>query len=318
VTEVFSKFNLADLEPLFEVFGGRLKSDVPLARYTAARIGGPAKVFLEVKSADELAEAMRLVWQIKVPYHVLGGGSNVLVSDTGVDAVVLHNRARQTRFNNQTEHPTVWAESGANFGKIARQAASLGLTGLEWAVGIPGTLGGAIVGNAGAHGSDISENLLVAEILQRHPHHLDGGVRESWSPERLQLEYRSSVIKRNPGSHVVLSAEIMLDHSTPEKVQPKIDEFVAYRQRTQPPGASMGSMFKNPSGDYAGRLIDAVGLKGLTVGDAQISELHANFFINRDQATAKDVYELTKIAKREVHKKFGIDLELEIELIGEW
>jgi UDP-N-acetylmuramate dehydrogenase len=223
------------------------------------------------------------------------------------------------RFDEQSASPTVWAESGANLGVIARQAAQLGLAGLEWAAGIPGTLGGAVVGNAGAHSGDMAGNLFLAEIL----HHKGTGqkvriVREEWPVEKLEYSYRSSILKRQPGKTIVLAAALRLERSTPQAVQTRIDELTAYRKRTQPPGASMGSMFKNPPGDYAGRLIEAAGLKGLQIGDASISPLHGNFFINNGSATARNVSDLIKLAQKIVFEKFGISLELEIELLGEW
>jgi UDP-N-acetylmuramate dehydrogenase len=299
--------------------GMRLEENASLERYTAARLGGPADVLVEVNSADDLAQAARLLWKLNQAFILLGGGSNVLISDLGVRGIVILNRARQIRFIETETLPRVWAESGANFGLLARQAAQRGLAGLEWAAGIPGTVGGAVVGNAGAHGGDLAGNIQLAEIL----HHIGGvdkttPVREEWPPERLGLAYRSSNLKRNPGQAVVLSATLSLEHSTTALVQARLDEFTQYRRRTQPAGASMGSMFKNPIGDYAGRLIEAAGLKGHVIGGAEISSLHANFFINQGQASASDVRALIDLAHREVARQFGIQLELEIELIGEW
>ncbi|MFQ5616508.1 MAG: UDP-N-acetylmuramate dehydrogenase [Anaerolineales bacterium] len=295
---------------LRSVFGERLQLGAPLARYTAARVGGPADALLAVASMDELVEAVRHLWAEGIPFTILGGGSNVLVSDAGVRGVVLLNRAKKVRFDENVEPPVVWAESGANFGAIARQAANKGLGGLEWAAGIPGTVGGAVVGNAGAHRGDVAGNLAQAEVL-----HVVRG-RETWPVEKLAFEYRSSDLKRNPGQAVVLSATLQLEHSSPEAIREKMGHFLARRRQTQPPGASMGSMFKNPPGDYAGRLLDAAGLKGTRVGDAEISTLHANFFINHGEATAADVYELIQLSHSTVAEKFGIKLELEIELIG--
>jgi UDP-N-acetylmuramate dehydrogenase len=320
-----------DLTALKDAFGERLQVNVPLARYTAPRLGGPADVLLVANTANDLAEIAARLWQLEAPFWVLGNGSNVLVSDAGVRGVVVLNRSRQVRFNDRSSPPTVWAESGTNFGALARQSAARGLAGLEWASGIPGTIGGAVVGNAGAHGGDLAGNLLVAEIL--HPSSLEASspsdrsspaVREAgctvsaWPVERFEFAYRSSWLKRNPHQAVVLSTTLKLVWSTPEVVQAKIEEFTAYRHRTQPPGASMGSMFKNPPGDYAGRLIEAAGLKGVRVGEAEISALHANFFINRGQASAADIYTLLNRAQKAVLDKFGINLELEIELLGEW
>ena len=308
-----------DLNLLRQTFGARLQEQAPLARHTAARLGGAAEALLEVESAQELADAVLLAWQHAWPYLILGGGSNVLVSDAGVRGLVIINRARQVRFDQQAEPPTVWAESGANFGLLARQAAQLGLAGLEWAAGIPGTLGGAVVGNAGAHGSDMSDNLLLAEILHQHATAQQvEPERQEWPVQKMEYAYRSSLIKRQPGRSIVLAALLRLERSTSAQVQARIDEFVAYRKRTQPPGASLGSMFKNPPGDYAGRLIEAAGLKGARLGDAQISPLHANFFINSGNASASDIRDLILLAQETVMRKFGVELELEIELVGEW
>ncbi len=215
--------------------------------------------------------------------------------------------------------PTVWAESGANLGLVARQAARHGLSGLEWAAGIPGTIGGAVYGNAGAHGSDMASNLLVAEILHcKELMQTGSSNREHWSVEKLDLAYRSSRLKRSPGRDVVLAALLRLQPGDPAVIRAKMDELVANRRRTQPPGASLGSMFKNPPGDYAGRLIEAAGLKGLTSGGAQISSVHANFFINLGAATAADFADLVRQARQAVLEQFGVELELEIEMLGEW
>lgn len=315
---IASKDQAAGWQSLEQVFGSRFQRNTSLARYTAVRVGGPADVVLEVLSSAELAMAVRTLWSLTSPFVILGGGSNVLVSDAGVRGVVILNHARQLRFDEQFQPPQVWAESGVNFGVLARQAAQRGLAGFEWAAGIPGTIGGAVFGNAGAHGSDMTSNLEVAEIL-----HQTGEI-ESWPVDKFEFSYRSSLLKRKlpdkvySPAVVVLSATLRLEHSSPEVVQARIDSFVAHRRRTQPPGASMGSMFKNPPGDYAGRLIESVGLKGMQIGNAEISSLHANFFINRGQATASELNSLIRLAQKRVFEQTGVSLELEIELIGEW
>jgi UDP-N-acetylmuramate dehydrogenase len=253
---------------------------------------------------------------------VLGSGSNVLISDAGVRGVVLLNQARQVRFDEEGDPPTVWAESGAKIGLLARQAATKGLAGLEWATGIPGTLGGAVVGNAGAHGKDMSSNLMVAEILHLNPLMGMGSSlelqKETWSVEQFGYEYRSSILKRKTLEAVVLVVLLRLERSDPKTVQERMDAYTEHRRRTQPPGASMGSMFKNPPGDYAGRLIEAAGLKGKSIGEAQISSLHANFFVNNGNASASDIYALIQLAQKRVAEKMGVRLELEIELVGDW
>ena len=308
----FRTFTLANLLTSklahLPTFRDRLRRGEPLARYTAARLGGPADALLAVRSADELAEAVRLLWEAEIPFHILGGGSNVLVSDRGVRGVVLLNRARKARFAERG----VWAEAGANLGALARQAAIKGLGGLEWAGGIPGTLGGAVSGNAGAHGGDIAAILERAEILHRERGRLHISAAD------LGFGYRTSALKRGELPGIVLSASLRLHPRPPEEIQARMETYLEHRRRTQPPGASMGSMFKNPPGDYAGRLIEAAGLKGTRIGGAEISPVHANFFINRGGATAQDVYRLIQLARETVARQFGITLELEIELLGEF
>lgn len=298
------------LDQIRERFTDRAELDQPLARFTSARIGGPADMLLTAASADELAEMVSFVWELDVPYLIMGGGSNMLVNEKGVRGVVILNKARKVVFDSEVS--SVWAESGSNFGATARQAGRKGYSGLEWAAGIPGTVGGAVVGNAGAHGGDTAGSLILAEVL----HHKEG--RQSWPPEMLAYDYRTSILKTEPGRVVVLAASFRLEQGKPEDIEAKMDQFLAFRKRTQPPGASMGSMFKNPSGDYAGRLIDAAGLKGHRIGQAQISELHANFFLNHGDATADEVYTLISTARQSVEDRFGVRLELEIELVGEW
>jgi UDP-N-acetylmuramate dehydrogenase len=305
-------------------FGSRMEEHAPLARLTAARIGGPADVLVTVNSAAELAEASLLLWRHQVPFLVLGGGSNVLVSDRGVRGAVIHNRARAVRFTVEDGLVVVRAESGANLGAVARQAAARGLAGLEWAAGVPGTVGGAVLGNAGAHGGDMAGNLLLAEILHVSASARDGSWQElveEWPVEKMEYAYRTSQLKRNTGQAVVLAAEMKLERRPDDEakvIEEKMAAFNEHRRKTQPPGASMGSMFKNPPGDYAGRLIEAAGLKGARSGDAEISSLHANFFVNTGEATAEDVRRLLLLAQERVAQHSGVQMELEIELIGEW
>jgi UDP-N-acetylmuramate dehydrogenase len=300
------------MDDLRDKFGDQLMENEPLAKYTSARIGGPADALLIVQSADDLVQVVSMLWTMDVPFEILGGGSNVLVSDAGVRAVVLLNKARKVVFNQDDDPPTVTAESGSNFGAVARQAAQKDLSGLEWAAGIPGTVGGAVVGNAGAHGGDIASSLVMAEILQQV------NLRHTWTPDQFAFRYRGSILKEKKGSAVVLSATLELSRGKPEEINKKLEDYLDHRRRTQPPGASMGSMFKNPPDDHAGRLIDHAGLKGARSGDAEISAVHANFFINQGGASAQDVYALICQARQTVLEKFGVALELEVELFGDW
>jgi len=299
---------LADL--LRVRFGDAVQANISLAPYTSARIGGPADVMITVKSADELAEAVTHLRKLGLKFIMLGGGTNMLVSDKGVREVVVLNKAKEIRFDSG-DQPKVWAEAGATFSQLAHRAASKGLAGLEWAATVPGTLGGAVYGNAGAFGGDVAHDLISAELLTERG-------RETWPVEKMGYGYRTSVLKRGDIKAVVLSAELMLKNAIKEEVSVKIDQFSARRKAAQPPGASMGSMFKNPEGDHAGRLIEAAGLKGTRIGNAEISTVHANFFINHGETRASDIRALIELAQRAVAEKFGVKLELEVELIGDW
>lgn len=298
------------LPTLRAVFGDRLQENVSLARYTSARIGGPADALVIANSANELAEIMSQLWELNTPNVLLGGGSNMLVSDRGVRGIVVLNRAKDVIFDNGSK-PKVRAEAGVVFSNLARRAASHGLAGLEWAAAVPGTVGGAVYGNAGAFGGDMAGSLIQAELLTETG-------RETWPVEKMGYGYRTSVLKRQSLKFVVLWADLRLEHSTKEEVSAKISELSERRKATQPPGASMGSMFKNPPGDFAGRLIEAAGLKGTRIGSAEISPVHANFFVSHSQTKADDVRALVDLAQKSVAEKFGVNLELEIELIGDW
>ncbi|MDO8752768.1 MAG: UDP-N-acetylmuramate dehydrogenase [Anaerolineales bacterium] len=291
-------------------FGDAVQEHVSLAPYTSSRIGGFADILVMVKSTNELRDVMKVVWEHEIPYYVLGGGSNVLVSDQGVRGVVVLNRAKEVRFESGNQ-PAVWCESGVIFSNLANRCASKGLAGLEWAATVPGTIGGAVYGNAGAFGGEMSRSLIWAEMLTT-----DG--LENFSVEQMGYGYRTSVLKRAENKAIVLSALLRLTNSTKEEVSAKIEEFSERRKSTQPPGASMGSMFKNPQGDHAGRLIEAAGLKGTRVGNAEISTVHGNFFINHGQTRASDIRELVDLTRRIVKQKLGVELELEIEFVGEW
>ena len=291
-------------------FGAAVQENVLLAPYTSARIGGPADVLIMVKSANELMDVMTVLWERETPYYVLGGGSNVLVSDKGVRGVVVLNRAKEVRFESG-DQPTVWCEAGVVFSNLANRCASKGFAGLEWAATVPGTIGGAVYGNAGAFGGDMLHNLIWADVLT-----MNG--REKISVEQMGYGYRTSSLKRNEMKAIVLSAMLRLKNSTKEDVSAKIEQFSERRKATQPPGASMGSMFKNPEGDHAGRLIEAAGLKGTRIGNAEISTVHGNFFINHGETKAEDVHALIRLTQRTVLEKIGVQLDLEVELVGEW
>jgi UDP-N-acetylmuramate dehydrogenase len=298
------------IDILYARLGDKVKENVSLAPYTSARIGGPADILITAESADELARIIKLLQKQEIDYLMLGGGSNVLVSDKGVRGVVVLNRAKGVRFHNG-EEPSVTVESVVIFSNLANRCAAKGLGGLEWAATVPGTVGGAVYGNAGAFGGDIAGNLIWAELLTENG-------RERYTPEQMDYGYRTSILKRGELDAIVLAAELRLKNSTKDEVTANIEQFSAHRKATQPPGASMGSMFKNPNGDYAGKLIEAAGLKGTRIGNAEISPLHGNFFINHGTTSAEDIRALIQLVIKTVKEKQGVELELEIELVGEW
>lgn len=299
-----------------QVFGSQFRTMQPLAKHTTARVGGSAELFLVVESAEELQIAVEMAYDLGLPYFILGGGSNILVADDGISGLVIQNRARAVHFRSTGVSVICTAESGVNFSMLARQCIAKGLGGLEWAVGIPGTVGGAVVGNAGAFGSDMAANLIAAIVWAP-----DDGV-QTLTRSEMRYAYRSSVLKqeaRQPGPRrVVLTAELELKPEPVDVLTARADAFNTRRRQTQPPGASMGSMFKNPEHYFAGYLIDAAGLKGFRIGGAQISTLHANFFINDQDATAEDIRELLAEAWNSVRDQFGVELEPEVELVGDW
>jgi UDP-N-acetylmuramate dehydrogenase len=289
-----------------------VQANEPLARYTALRIGGPADLLVSADSVQALQRSVELAWECQVPCQVLGGGSNVLVSDAGVRGLVVLNRARAVTFGELQ----VRAESGASFSTVARRCVARGLAGLEWAASIPGTVGGAVVGNAGAWGGDVASTLVRATILE------PAGAVVEWPVAQFDYGYRTSVLKRQSlegtPRAIVLAAEFALRAGDRGTLEAQVTSINSRRKASQPPGATCGSVFKNPPGDYAGRLIEAAGLKGKRREGAEISSLHANFIVNHGQATAADVKALIDEARQAIQAQFGVSLELEIELMGAW
>jgi UDP-N-acetylmuramate dehydrogenase len=304
------------VERLRNIFGEQLQVNVQLSRHTTARVGGPAELLLTVTSATELQTAVEVAYAAGLPFFILGGGSNILVADGGISGLVILNKARKVSFRHSGAGVVCTVESGANLSALARQCISKGLGGLEWAVGVPGTVGGAVVGNAGAHGSDIDHNFLAARVWE------PGEGTRVYNREDMEYAYRDSALKRDHqlgrARRVVVTVELRLTPEPAEVLTARAEGFSAYRKEHQPGGASTGSMFKNPENFYAGYLIENAGLKGFHVGDAAISEKHANFFINEGEATAEDIRLLIAEAWNSVREQFGIEMELEVELVGDW
>jgi UDP-N-acetylmuramate dehydrogenase len=293
---------------------GRLKVDEPLAQYTTLRAGGPAEFLAVAQKTDEVVALVRAAQRLGLAWRMIGRGSNLLVADAGVRGLVIRNTANEVRVlpGDAPATQIVRADAGVSCANLASRTAKLGLAGFEFAVAIPGTIGGAVVQDAGAHGTEMRDVLVSVEYLDR-----DGELRTAPAGE-LELAYRYSRFKKSPRGQAVLRAEIQLARSTSEKVAQLIDEIRTWRAASQPTEPSAGSIFTNPPGDYAGRLIEQVGLKGRQLGQAQISTKHANFIVNLGGARAADVRGLIELAKAEVRRQLGVDLEQEVEMIGEW
>jgi UDP-N-acetylmuramate dehydrogenase len=293
------------------LFGDTLQANVPIAPYTTARIGGTADALLIVRAKEELAAVLTTCWQNNIPFRLLGGGSNVLVSDNGIRELVILNKAKSFQILPTPDGAIARADSGVMISNFAHKLGAAGLTGFEWAATIPGTIGGAVYGNAGAYGGDINDSLHTAAILTP-------GGEQTLTASQMGYDYRSSILKRGELYGVILEAEFFLKNGDSDQIKNKIEMLTTKRKNSQPPGASMGSMFKNPAGDYAGRLIEACGLKGTKIGNAEISTVHGNFIVNNGNTSALDVKSLIELVKTTVYDKFGIELHLEVELIGDW
>lgn len=286
------------------VFKGEMKLSEPLLKYTSFRIGGPADYYLEPADKDELVNLIRYVQRNQIPFIIIGSGSNVLISDEGYRGVVINLEARVNRL--EVRGDTVMAETGVRTPRFVDFCVQRSLQGVEMLVGIPGTIGGAVIMNAGANGGQISDYLVEVEVFR------EGKVIRV-AKEEGEFAYRRSGFIRD----VVLSAAFRLPKGDKDELMRRRREFLVKRGKTQPLNfPNSGSMFKNPPGTYAAKLIEEAGLKGLRKGDAQISELHANFFVNLGRASATDVLELMRIARKTVHEKFNTTLEPEVKLVG--
>lgn len=293
-----------------------LPRDQPLARYTAARLGGPADYLYIAKQPDyeDTISLLDEAWRRDIPVTVIGGGANVLVADAGIRGLTIINRAADIQQQSASGSVLLQVSSGTNLIRLSRFCLENTLTGLEWAIAVPGTLGGAAVNNAGAHGSDIAGALTRLLIYKA------AGGKRWYDVESLRYAYRFSRLKyRLDRRFFVMRAELKLQRDDLARIKERMDHNNEYRRRTQPPGASLGSIFKNPPGDYAGRLIEAAGLKGARLGSVQVSPIHANFFVNQsDDATASDYFALVQLVRARVKDRFGVLLELEIQTLGAW
>jgi len=297
---------------LKEIPGLRVKLAEPLARYASMKIGGPADYFIEVESGAALAQLLPLLKRHRTPICFLGNGSNVLISDRGVRGAVVRLAGDFKRAEWKEEGEAVWLEVGAACAltQLVREAARKGYAGLEFAEGIPGTVGGALVMNAGAYGSEFEKIVDGVEGIDSE------GQMIRYSRKEMTFTYRDS---HWPAGAVVTRVRMRLRKEEAAQVSSKVRALVAKRKSSQPSGyPNSGSMFRNPPGDFAGRLIEAAGLKGKRIGQAQISERHANFIVNLGGAKAEDVRRLMDLARAEVKKQFAVDLAAEVRRLGEW
>ncbi|HJA70797.1 MAG TPA: UDP-N-acetylmuramate dehydrogenase [Candidatus Lachnoclostridium stercoravium] len=296
------------LEKLCRTVGEQgVKRDEPMKKHTTFRIGGPADIFITPEDESQFLAAVRLCRQEGMPYYILGNGSNLLVSDSGYRGAVIETEKALSRL--EADGETLKAGAGILLSALAKEALRLSLTGLESASGIPGTLGGGVVMNAGAYGFELKDVLESVRLLDR-----EGNVRTVPAGE-LKLGYRYSTIPET-GS-IVLEAALRLKKGDPEAIRARMEELAAQRKSKQPlEYPSAGSTFKRPEGYFAGKLIDDAGLRGFQVGGAQVSEKHCGFVINRGDATAEDVMELCRQVQEKVFQKFGVRMDMEIRKLG--
>ncbi|GAB4195531.1 MAG: UDP-N-acetylmuramate dehydrogenase [Roseiflexaceae bacterium] len=288
-----------------------IREHEPLARYTSWRIGGAARYFAEATSPEQLRAALDWARGLDLPVLILGGGTNLLIRDAGFEGLVLRYRAQDVRLEQHGEATLALVGAGAPMAGTVRRLARQGFAGLEWAEGLPGTIGGAVYGNAGCYGSDTATVLTRAWLL------VDGTVEE-WPVARLGYGYRTSTLKRLPAGiarPIVLSAEFRLTAADPAELAARMEQTAQARRSKTPSGQSCGSVFKNPPGDSAGRLIEAAGLKGTRIGGAEIAAKHANYIVNLGGASSDDVLRLIEHARQRVAAEFGVTLELEVQIV---
>lgn len=283
--------------------------DEPMKKHTTFRIGGPADYFLMPQNKEEVQKITALCREQGVPYYIIGNGSNLLVADKGFRGVIIQIYKGMSSV--KAKGSILKAQAGASLSKIANEALREGLTGFEFAAGIPGTLGGACVMNAGAYGGEMKDVLLSVTVLNKE------GEILVIPREEMELGYRTSIVAKK--GYLVLEAEIELHKGEEEKIRSRMEELKDKRVTKQPlEYPSAGSTFKRPEGYFAGKLIEDTGLRGFRVGDAKVSEKHCGFVINCREATAKEVDELMRQVSDRVYEKFGVRLEPEVKRLGEF
>lgn len=296
------------LAKLYALNIGKVRENEPMSNHTTIKIGGPADIFVEPSTPENLQKIMELINEYDIKWRAIGRGSNLLVSDNGIEGVVIKLGSGLDQLEiNENE---VKVGGGYSLVSLATSISRKGLSGLEFAGGIPGSVGGAVYMNAGAHGSDISKILTKALIL------FNDGKLEWLTNEEMEFSYRTSILQsKRPG--IVVEAVFKLQPGDRETIIAEIQKNKDYRKVTQPwnyPCA--GSIFRNPLPNYAGKLVEEAGLKGYSIGGAKISEMHGNFIVNAGNATASDVLKLIDYIKKTIDTQYGIKMETEVEIIG--
>lgn len=325
---------------LYSHFGERVRRNEPLARHCTFGVGGPADIWVSLDTRDDLLGLVTMCAEQRWPLMLGGNGTNVLYADAGVRGVVARIALNSYTIEDHGDGTALLiAGAGVSWPKLLNELATLGWGGLEFGPGIPGTLGGAVISNAGAHDGDIGRVLEWVEVIDARASQEQAVAPavQRYQQHELALSYRHSRFRAqrrvqfdelgNPlaaprqfiePSEIITQVAVRLHRADPHVLRSIIDDHKQHRKRTQPPQQSAGSVFKNPPGDHSGRLIEAVGLKGMEHGKAKLSERHANFIVNVGGARAADVAWLIREAHNRVREQFGIELELEVELRGEW
>ncbi|MPZ22412.1 MAG: UDP-N-acetylmuramate dehydrogenase [Dehalococcoidia bacterium] len=294
---------------------GPVKRNEPLSRHVTFGVGGPADIFFTARSRDQLRSAFVIAAAHGIDCFVFGSGSNILVGDGGIRGLVIENDASAVDGPSPVEGDglaVLAVDSGVSFAGLARRMCRAGWAGIEWAVGIPGSLGGAVVHNAGAYEGCLADILVDASISDQR------GQERTWANEELGFSYRNSIFGTGDAEpSVVLGVRLLLNKDSADRLAEVVGEYDRSRTTAQPPGRNCGSVFKNPPGDSSWRLVAEAGLRGARAGNAQISEKHANFILNLGGATAADVKQLIDAAQSRVRERFGVELETEVNLVGE-
>jgi UDP-N-acetylmuramate dehydrogenase len=297
----------------------KIRPNQHLSLFTTFRIGGPAEFMARVTDISQVEAALEWAEEHDLPVTAIGGGSNLLVDDEGITGLVIAVRAtgkaaeEMVKVAEESDQVRVWVPAQMPISRLGHLSAERGWSGLVWCAGLPGVIGGAVVNNAGAHGGEMIDHLESIDVVR-----LTDRKVENWPASKLNASYRYTVLKHAPRPRdvVVIGATFVLPKGDSAELERQAKEFSEWRKQAQPTGACAGSVFTNPEGTYAGYLIDKAGLKGTRVGGVQISELHGNFLVNADKATAADVREMIKLIQDEVYRQFEIRMVPEIEQVG--